>query len=124
MEYVRTGGLVLAADQLKALGAAGDAGGSLWLSVGLQLRKGSCKMCQWETKNKMKNFKLYLQMPSLQDPFLSLTNSIAGSVLFYYMLKKVWIELKKEWKKEGRDKTEEEGKETVEICNTLRHKAY
>ena len=98
-------------------------------SVGLQSYKGSCKRCQWETQNEMKFSKLYLKMPSLQDPILSLTDSIAGSVLFYYMLKKVWIEFKKERKKEGRrkegrDKTEEEGKETVEICNTLRHKTY
>lgn len=60
----------------------------------------------------MKFSKLYLEMPSIQDPFLSLTDSIAGSVLFYYMLKKVWIEFKKAQKKEGRDNTEEEGKET------------
>ena len=69
-------------------------------------------MCQWETKNEMKFSKLYFKMLSIQDPFLSLTDSIAGSVLFYYMLKKVWIEFKKERKKEGRDNTEEEGKET------------
>lgn len=69
-------------------------------------------MCQWETKNEMKFSQLYLKMRSIQDPFLSLTDSIAGSVLFHYVLKKVWIEFKKERKKEGRDNTEEEGKET------------